>query len=166
MLFILGGIGFAGVCNACREAFHHANHVVLAMLFAGAIYRAAMPFLWFFADPMTSCSACGMPAPSARPADARDRCYHVSRADYRSAGVSFSCRPRIISSHDAENSDGNQRAAGARNLAQAIDAGYSLNGHDLYIYPAQSVDNARDEPRIPLITTPTTLPYVISTSPI
>ncbi|MBV8053679.1 MAG: hypothetical protein JO071_00390 [Deltaproteobacteria bacterium] len=47
-----------------------------------------------------------------------------------------------------------------------IDAGYSLNGRDLYTYPAQGIDTARDEPRIPLITTPNTLPYVISTSPI
>jgi hypothetical protein len=45
-----------------------------------------------------------------------------------------------------------------------IDAGYSLDGRDLYVYPVQGIDTARDEPPIPLITTPITLPYVISTS--
>jgi hypothetical protein len=47
-----------------------------------------------------------------------------------------------------------------------IDAGYSLNGRDLYVYPAEGIDTARDEPPIPLIIDSPVLPYIISTSPI
>jgi Dolichyl-phosphate-mannose-protein mannosyltransferase len=167
MLFIVGGVGFAGICNACWEAIHNDNRAVLAMLFAGVIYWAAMPFLWFFADryDLVLVPAACLPlalAPLPR------RTVAVPIAGLMTAALALVSVAGLVSYHRTMQKIVMETDVLLRQgiPRMQIDAGYSLNGRDLYIYPAQGIDTARDEPRIPLITTPTTLPYVISTSPI
>lgn len=167
ILLILGAIGFAGVCNAGWEAIHNDNRAVLAVLFAGAIYWAAMPFLWFFADryDLVLVPAACLPlalAPLPR------RTVAITFAGLMTAALALVSVTGLISYHRTMEKIVMETEALLRQgiPRKQIDAGYSLNGRDLYVYPAQGIDTARDEPRIPLITTPTTLPYIISTSPI
>jgi hypothetical protein len=167
ILLIVGGVGFAGVCNASGEAIHNDNLAVLAVLFAGAIYWAAMPFLWFFADryDLVLVPAACLPlalAPLPR------RTVAITSAGLMTAALALVSVAGLVSYHRTMQKIVMETGALLQQgiSRKQIDAGYSLNGRDLYIYPVQGIDTARDEPRIPLITTPTTLPYVISTSPI
>jgi hypothetical protein len=166
ILLIVGAISFAGVVNACWEGIHRGKPAVSAVLLAGAVYWAAMPFLWLFADrydlvlvPAACLPLALAPLPRGTIAVPIAGVMTAVLALVSLGGlVSYHCTmQKIVRETNSLLREGIPRGQ--------IDAGYSLDGRDLYVYPAQGIDNARDEPLIPLITAPTTLPYVISASP-
>jgi len=164
-LLILGAAGFAGICNAWRQAIHEGNPAVLAVLLAGALYWIAIPLLWFFADryDLVLIPAACLPlalGPLPR------RTIAAPIAGLMASALALLSLGGVISYHRTMQKVVSQTSALLRQgiPRKEIDAGYALNGRDLYVYPAHGIDAARDEPPIPLITTPTTVPYVISTS--
>jgi dolichyl-phosphate-mannose-protein mannosyltransferase len=164
-LLILGAAGFAGICSAWRQAIHEGNPAVMAVLLAGAIYWAAMPLLWFFADryDLLLVPAACLPlalAPLPR------RTIAAPIAGLMTAALALVSLGGVVSYHRTMQRIVSQTGALLRQGIPRgkIDAGYALNGRDLYVYPAQGIDTARDEPPIPLITTPSAAPYLISTS--
>jgi len=167
ILLVIGGFSFAGICNACWEAIHNDNRAVVATLIAGAIYWAAMPLLWFFADRyyLVLVPAACLPlalAPLPR------RTIALPIAGLMTAALAFASVGGLASYHRTMEEIVMQMEDLLRQgiARKQIDAGYSLNGRDLYIYPAEGIDTAGYEPPIPLITSATTLPYVISASTI
>jgi hypothetical protein len=48
----------------------------------------------------------------------------------------------------------------------AIDAGYALNGQDLYRYPPSAMDTHADELGIPMLTSSALVPYTIAAAPL
>jgi hypothetical protein len=165
ILLVLGTAGFAGVCNAWWWVINDANPAVLAVLLAGAIYWIAIPSLWFFADryDLVLVPAACLPlalAPLPR------RIVTVPIAGLMIAALALVSLGGVVSYHCTMHEIVSETDALLRQgiPRREIDAGYSLNGRDLYVYPAQGIDTAGDEPPIPLITTSSTLPYVIATS--
>jgi hypothetical protein len=162
----VGAAGFAGICAAIWDIIAQRNRTVMATLLAAAIYWAAMPFLWFFGDRYdlllipAACLALAVSPVPRRPmaVGAAALMTAVLALVSLSGLVSYHCSmQRIVMETDALLHQGIAR--------KQIDAGYSLNGRDLYVYPAEGIDTARDEPPIPLITSRITLPYIISSSP-
>jgi hypothetical protein len=165
ILLVLGTAGFAGVCNAWWRTIHDGNPAVLAVLLAGAIYWIAIPLLWFFADryDLVLVPAACLPlalAPLPR------RTIAVPVAGLMIAALALVSLGGIISYHRTMHEIILETGVLLRQgiPRREIDAGYALNGRDLYVYPAQGIDTFRDEPPIPLITTSSTLPYVFATS--
>jgi len=165
MLLLIGALGCAGLCNAWCQAIQNRNRTVLAVLFAGAIYWLAMPLLWFFADryDLVLVPAGCLPlalAPLPR------RTVAVPIAALMITALALVSIGGLVSYHRTMQKIMMETGALMQQgiPRKQIDAGYSLNGRDLYVYPAQGIDAARDEPPIPLITSPSTLPYVIATS--
>jgi hypothetical protein len=167
ILLTFGAFGFAGICNASGTAIRNANWVVWAVLFAGVIYWLAIPLLWFFADrydlvlvPAACLPLAVAPLPR-RPSVRAAGGLMTALLAFISAGglISYHCTmQRVAMQTEALIRQGIPR--------RQIDAGYSLNGRDLYVYPAKGMDSAHDEPPIPLIIRSPVLPYVISNSPI
>jgi hypothetical protein len=162
----VGSIGFAGISAAIWGVVRQRNFTVIAVLLAAAIYWAAMPLLWFFSDrydllliPAACLTLAVSPLPR-RPVAIGAAALMTAALAFVSLGglASYHCSMRkIVTETDALLRQGIPR--------KQIDAGYSLNGRDLYVYPAEGIDIAREEPPIPLITSRTTLPYMISSSP-
>jgi len=166
ILLIVGAVGFAGICHAWCKAIQNTNCVVWAVLFAGAIYWVAIPLLWLFADRyyLVLVPAACLPlalAPLPR------RHSVITGASLMTAALGFISARGLVSYHRTMQ----QIVMQSENLLrrgiprEQIDAGYSLNGRDLYVYPAEGITEER-EPLIPLIIGSTTLPYIISTSPL
>jgi len=165
MLLITGAVGFAGICNAWRHAILYSNCVLLAVLIASAIYWVAIPFLWFFADRyylMLVPAACLLLAVAPLPRGH----FVIAAAGLMTAVLAFVSAGGLVSYHRTMQQIVMQSEALLRQgIPRAqIDAGYSLNGRDLYVYPAKGIDSARAEPLIPLIVGSPVLLYVISTS--
>ncbi len=165
MLVIVGSVGIAGICNALRQAIQHANPTVLAVLVAAAIYWAAMPFLWFFSDRYDLVlvpAACLLLALAPLPRSL------ATAAGLMTAVLALVSAAGLFSYHRTmqtivlETNDLVRQGVSRKQ----IDAGYSLNGRDLYVYPTEGMDTQACEPKIPGITTGATLPYTIATSPV
>jgi hypothetical protein len=166
ILLILGAVGFSGICNAGWQAIQNSNPVVLAVLLAAAAYWIAIPLLWFFSDRYDvvlvppACLLLALVPLRARPAAATVAGVMTTALAMISVGGMVSYHrsmQRVVMQTEALLRQGIPR--------QQIDAGYSLNGRDLYVYPAEGTLREL-EPPIPLIVGSTILPYVISTSPI
>jgi hypothetical protein len=167
MLLILGAVGFAGICNAWCKAIQNTNWVLWAVLLAGAIYWVAMPLLWLFADrydlvlvPAACLPLALAPLPRRRIA--------ITAWGLMTAALAFLSVGGLVSYHRTLQEIVMETEALVRQgiPRRQIDAGYSLNGRDLYVYPAEGMDTARDEPPIPLIISSPVSSYVISTSSI
>jgi Dolichyl-phosphate-mannose-protein mannosyltransferase len=161
----LGSAGIAGIWNTLRHTIRQANPTIIAVLLAGAIYWAAISPLWLFGDRYDLIlvpPACLLLATAPLP-----RCaVAIGAAALMTAALAFVSVGGLVSYHRTMQEIVMETDALLRQgiPRKQIDAGYALNGRDLYVYPAQGIDTARDEPPIPLITSPATLPYVISTS--
>jgi hypothetical protein len=166
MLVGCGSIGIAGLWSSLRYAIRQTNPTVTAVLVAAAIYWAAIPPLWLFADryylvllPAASLLLAVAPLPRRHVA--------IGAAGVMTAVLALISLGGVVSYHRTMQKIVIETNALLRQgiPRKQIDAGYSLNGRDLYVYPARGMDAARDEPPIPLITSGIILPYVIAVSP-
>jgi hypothetical protein len=167
ILAILGAVGFSGICDAWCNVFQNTNCVVRAVLFAAAIYWMAMPLLWFFSDrydivlvPAGCLPLAIAPLPK--------RAFAIMTASLMTAGLAFVSAGGVLSYHRTMQQIVMETQALLRQgiPRQQIDAGYSLSGRDLYVYPRQGMDTTGGEPPIPHIIDSPLVPYVVSTSTI
>jgi hypothetical protein len=166
LLLILGAVGFAGIFNAWCVAIQNSKPMLWAVLFSGIIYWLAIPLLWLFADryDLLLLPAACLPlalAPLPR------RSVTVIFGTLMTAILAFASVGGLVSYHRTMQMIVTETEALVRQgiPRSQIDAGYSLNGRDLYVYPVRGRETARDEPPIPLIIGSPVAPYVISTSP-
>ena len=137
ILLILGAVGFSGICSAGWQAIRNSNPVVLALLLAGAAYWIAMPLLWFFSDRYdvvllpAACLPLAIVPLRRRLAATVGGLMTAALAAISVGGLVSYHRSmqRIVTQTEALQRQGIPR--------QQIDAGYSLNGRDLYVYPAE-----------------------------
>jgi hypothetical protein len=167
MLVSLGSAGIAGTLIALGRSIRQRNRTVIAVLIAAAIYWVATFPLWLFADrylivllpPLCLGLACA-PLPRSH--------LVVAAGSLMIALLAFVSVGGLVSYHRTMQRVVMQMEDLLRQgiPRKQIDAGYSLNGRDLYVYPAEGMDTAGYEPPIPMITSADNWPYIIATSPL
>jgi hypothetical protein len=161
-MLVIGVIGFAGICSAVCEVVRSGDRVVIALLSGTVMYWLLMPCLWFFSDryDLVTVPAAGLILALARP--------ERWQASMATAGMTivlaFVSVAGTASYHCSMQQVVNQTEILLRQgiPRRQIDAGYSLNGRDLYVYPVGG--QTEHEPSIPLVIGSSILPYVIATS--
>jgi hypothetical protein len=166
LLLIVGAVGFAGIVNASCIAIKTNRAVVGGVLLGGAIYWLAIPLLWLFADRydlLLLPAACLPLALAPLPHRAVGLIFSI----LMTAVLAFISVGGLLSYHRTMQMIVTETGAMVRQgiPRSQIDAGYSLNGRDLYVYPEHGTETQGNEPRIPLVIGSPVLPYVVSTSP-
>ncbi len=158
----LGVIGFAGICSAAWEAARGGNRIVLALLFGSALYWLMMPCLWFFSDryDLVIVPAASLVLALTRPpqwrASIATAAMILALALVSAGGTaSYHCSMQAV----VNQTESLLRQGVPR---RQLDAGYSLNGRDLYVYPANH--EPEQEPPIPLVIGSSRSPYLIALS--
>ncbi len=159
-------LGTAGMVLAATE-IRAASTGFLAVIISGAIYWAAMVLLWLFNDRyylVMLPAGCLLLALAPRPRGATSRVATLAMLAvmgwFAAAGVYDQQRglDAVIAVRDTLVRDGVARSA--------IDAGYPLNGNDLYRDPEPGGrETYAMEAGIPLITTVKLKPYTIAAEP-
>lgn len=163
----LGCVGAAGLIVAATEIAPRLNRAAIAVTIAALVYWTATIPLWFFNDryylPL-------VPAAALIVARARlPRSRFVKGAAFAmtlamglmSLGGTYAYQRGLSAIVQARNSleaEGVPRAK--------IDAGYEMNGEDLYRYPKEGIDTMQFEAGIPMITSAKLDEYTIAAAPI
>jgi hypothetical protein len=162
-----GSVGAAGIFFAAREVAARINRGTAAVAITAIVYWLAMQPLWFFADryylvlvPAAALMLAMAPLPVMPKARLAALAMVLVMGAVSVAGV-----------YDYQR--GMAAVVSARNWLlergvprRAIDAGYPLNGEDLYRYPRLGIDTPRMEAGIPMITSGRTDEYTIAVEPI
>jgi hypothetical protein len=168
-----GSIGAAGIFFAARDAMPRMGRSAGAVIITAIVYWIAMQPLWLFADRydlvlLPAAALMLAIAPSPEP-----------RADKRSASARMAAAAMILAMGGVaivgvyDYQRGMAAVMHARNWLvergvprRAIDAGYPLNGQDLYRYPRLGVETPRMEAGIPMITSGRTDEYTVAVEPL
>jgi hypothetical protein len=168
-----GSIGAAGIFIATRDGTARLRRNTSAVVLTAIVYWIAMQPLWLFADrydlvllPAAALILALAPLPEPR----ADRT--VARARIAAAAMIFVMGAvAVVGVYDYQR--GMAAVVHARNWLlergvprRAIDAGYPLNGQDLYRYPRLGVETPRMEAGIPMITSGRTDEYTIAVEPL
>ncbi|HYB90192.1 MAG TPA: glycosyltransferase family 39 protein [Candidatus Binataceae bacterium] len=163
----LGSVGAVGLSMAARDVIASLNRAAAAVFITAALYWLAMVPLWFFNDrydivllPAGCLLLALAPHPRGRLASAAAVAMLAVLGWVAIAGVYDYQRgiTAVVAARDALLKSGVPRAK--------IDAGYALNGEDLYRYPKRGIDTMAFEAGIPLITTLDLSEYTVAAAPI
>lgn len=163
----LGSLGAAGLIVAFADIFMRMRRAAAAMVIGATVYWAATIPLWFYNDryylllvPAGALVLALAPLPRTRLV--------------KCAGFAMTLAMGLISLGGTYSYQRGLRVIlAARNELErqgvprsAIDAGYSLNGEDLYRYPKHGVETMKFEAGIPMITSPQVDEYTIASDAI
>ncbi len=163
----LGALGAAGLLMAARDAIARLDRVAAALMIAAILYWAATIPLWFFNDryyivlvPAGCVLLAIAPWPKWKFAPALAGALTLLMATLSLGGAYAYQRgiAAVAAVRDTLEREGVPR--------WAIDAGYSINGNDLYRYPKHGIDTMQLESGIPMITSPGIDQYTIASGPI
>jgi hypothetical protein len=163
----LGSLGAAGLIVAFATIFMRMRRAAAAIVIASAIYWAATIPLWFFNDryylvlvPAGALVLALAPLPRARLV--KGAAFAMTFAmGLIALGGTYSYQRGlgvILAARNALEHEGVPRTA--------IDAGYSLNGEDLYRYPKHGIETMKLEEGIPTITSQKMGEYTIASDAI
>ncbi len=162
-----GSVGAAGIFFAAREVVARMSRGAAAVVLTAIVYWLAMQPLWFFADryylvlvPAGALMLAMAPLPAMPKARLAALAMTLVMGAVAVVGVYDYQRgmAAVVSARDWLLERGVAR--------RAIDAGYPLNGDDLYRYPRLGIDTRRMEAGIPMITSARTDAYTIAVEPI
>jgi hypothetical protein len=167
VFIVLGSLGAAGLMVAFAEIFMRMRRAAAAIVIGSMIYWAATIPLWFYNDryylvlvPAGAIVLALAPLPRTRLV----RCAGFAMTlamGLMSLGGTYSYQRGlgvILAARNALEHAGVPRSA--------IDAGYSLNGEDLYRYPKHGIETMKLEAGIPMITSPKVDDYTIASDAI
>jgi len=168
----LASTGAAGLCVVAMEVIPRMGRAAAAVALTAAIYWAGILPLWFFSDRYDLVM---VPAGCLLLAIAPLRRGHTptTRTITLTVAAAMTTMMGLLSLGGVyAYQRGAQSVVEARDaliskgvLRDEIDAGYSLNGEDLYRYPAAGIDTQSDEPGIPMITSAKMSLYTIAAAP-
>jgi hypothetical protein len=163
---LLGSIGAAGLIFAAIEVMPKLTRASAAVLLTAGIYWAAMIPLWFFNDryflvlvPAGALILALAPLPEKVP-------MHIAALAMTAAmglmslGGTYSYQrglAAVMAARDVLEKSGIQRSA--------IDAGYELNGLELYRFLNRGEETVREEAGIPMVTSSEVDEYTIAAHP-
>jgi hypothetical protein len=162
-----GSIGAAGLYVAALDTFARLSRAAVAVMIAAALYWLGMLPLWLFNDrydlvllPAGCLLLALAPMPRSRAALGAAIALTLALGWVAIAGV-YDYQRGIAAVMAARN---DLLRAGVKR--RFIDAGYALNGEDLYRYPRVGTDTLRLEAGIPMITSSAEDEYTITLDPI
>jgi hypothetical protein len=165
LAIVLGSAGVAGVYLAAREVFPRLGRAGAAVMITAGLYWFATLPLWLFNDRYdlvllpAGCLLLALAPPRTR--------WGVGAAAAMTLALGWVA---IAGVYDYQR--GIAAVLAARNdllrhgvARHSIDAGYALNGEDLYRYPHRGIETMRLEAGIPMITSRTEDEYTITQVP-
>ena len=163
----LGSLGAAGLIVGFAKIFMRMRRAAAAIIIGAMIYWAATIPLWFYNDryylvlvPAGAIVLALAPLPRTRLV--KSAAFAMTLAmGLMSLGGTYSYQRGlgvILAARNTLERDGVPRSA--------IDAGYSLNGEDLYRYPKHGIETMKLEAGIPMITSPKVDEYTIASDAI
>jgi hypothetical protein len=163
----LASCGAAGLIVAFAEIFMRMRRATAAIVIGSIVYWAATIPLWFYNDryylvlvPASALVLALAPLPRTRLIKSAGFAMILAMG-LLSLGGTYSYQRGlgvILAARNALEREGVPRSA--------IDAGYSLNGEDLYRYPKHGVETMKLEAGIPMITSPKVDEYTIASDAI
>ena len=163
----LGSLGAAGLIIAFATIFMRMRRATAAVVIAAAIYWLVTIPLWFYNDryylvlvPAGALVLALAPLPRMRLVKIAAFAMTFAMGLIALGGTYSYQRGLgvILAARNALEREGVPRAA--------IDAGYSLNGEDLYRYPKHGIETMKLEAGIPMITSPKVDEYTIASDAI
>lgn len=164
---VLASLGAAGLIVAFADIFMRMRRAAAAIVIGAMVYWAATLPLWFFNDryylvlvPAGAIVLALAPLPRTRPVKSAGFAM-IFAMGLMSLGGTYSYQRGlgvVLAARNALEREGVPRSA--------IDAGYSLNGEDLYRYPKHGVETMKLEAGIPMITSPKVDEYTIASDAI
>lgn len=161
-----GSLGAAGLIVAMRNVAQHLHRATVAVLLGAAVYWVGTIPLWFFNDrydlvlvPAGCLLVALAPLPRPRITMAAG-CAMVAAMGLLSLGGVYSHQrglAALVAARDTLERQGVPR--------DKIDAGYPLNGEDLYRYSACGADTEAEEKGIPMLTAGGLSDYTLSEVP-
>jgi hypothetical protein len=168
LFLILASLGAAGLIIAFAEIFMRMRRATAAILIGSIVYWAATIPLWFYNDDryylvLVPAGAIVLAlAPLPRTGLVKGAGFAMILAmGLLSLGGTYSYQRGlgvILAARNGLEREGVPRSA--------IDAGYSLNGEDLYRYPKHGIETMKLEAGIPMITSPKVDEYTIASDAI
>jgi hypothetical protein len=167
VLMLLGSLGGAGLIFAATDVIPRLTRASAAVLLTAAIYWAAMIPLWFFNDryflvlvPAGGLILALAPLPRRTPAQIAAFAMTAVMGLMSLGGVYSYQRglAGVIAARDMLESRGIKRAS--------IDAGYELNGLDLYRFARPGGESPDEAAHVPMITSAKLDDYTIAAGPI
>jgi len=162
----LGSVGGAGLIFAAFEVIPKLTRASAAVFLTAAIYWAAMITLWLFNDryylvllPASALILALAQLPEKRSAQV-SALLMTAAMGFTSLGGTYSYQrvlAAVMAARDKLELCGIKRPD--------IDAGYELNGADLYRFPVPGEETMLDEADIPMITTSKVAEYTIAARP-
>ena len=163
----LASVGAAGFIVAFASIFKTLGRAAAAILIAAIIYWAATVPLWFYNDryylvlvPAGAIVLALAPLPRSRLVMAAGFAMTLAMG-LLSLGGTYAYQRGMAVVLAARNDLEHQGVP-----RSAIDAGYALNGEDLYRYPKHGIETMQLEAGIPMITSPKVNEYTIASEPI
>jgi hypothetical protein len=167
VLLALASVGTAGFFVALASIFKTLGRASAAILIAALIYWAATVPLWFYNDryylvlvPAGAIVLALAPLPRRRLVMAAGFAMTLAMG-LMSLGGTYAYQRGlavVLATRNELEHQGVPRSA--------IDAGYPLNGEDLYRYPKHGIETMELESGIPMITSPKVNEYTIASEPI
>jgi hypothetical protein len=166
-LLVLASVGAAGLIAAFTTMFKTLARPVAAIVIAALIYWAATIPLWFYNDryylvmvPAAALVLAIAPLPRSRMVQVAAFAMTLAMGLLSLGGTYAYQRGMqvILTTRNELERGGVPRSA--------IDAGYVLNGEDLYRYPKHGIETMKLEAGIPMITSPKVNEYTIASGPI
>ena len=166
VMALLGSVGAAGLIFAAIDVTAKLTRAAAAVMITAAIYWAAMIPLWLFNDrydlvlvPAGALILALAPMPQKRIVKA-SALIMTAAMGLMSLGGTYSYQrglAAVIAARDMLEKQGVRRSS--------IDAGYELNGLELYRFPRKGEETAREEAGIPMITSGRVDDYTIASRP-
>jgi hypothetical protein len=163
----LASFGAAGLIAAFADIFRTLSRAAAAIMIAALIYWAATIPLWFYNDryylvmvPAGAIVLALAPLPRSRMVRAAGFAMMLAMGLMSLGGTYAYQRGMavILATRNQLEREGVPRSA--------IDAGYALNGEDLYRYPKHGIETMKLEAGIPMITSQKVDEYTIASEPI
>src|SRR5208282_3138729 len=163
----LASFGAAGLIVAFAEILRTISRAAAAIVIAAIIYWAATIPLWFYNDryylvmvPAGAIVLALAPLPRARLVQAAGFAMTLAMGLMSLGGAYAYQRGMavVVATRNDLERQGVPRSA--------IDAGYALNGEDLYRYPKHGIDTAKLEGGTPMITSQKVDDYTIASAPL
>jgi hypothetical protein len=164
---LLASVGTAGLVVAFAEIVKTLRRGAAAMIIAALVYWAATLPLWFYNDryylvmvPAAALVLALAPLPRTRLIVSAAFAMTLAMGLMSLGGTYAYQRGMgvVIATRNELEAQGVPRSA--------IDAGYALNGEDLYRYPKHGIEAMQLESGIPMITSPKVDEYTIASGPI
>jgi len=167
VFLLLASFGAAGFVAAFAEIFRTLDRGAAAIVMAALIYWAATIPLWFYNDryylvmvPAGAIVLALAPLPRVRLVQAAAFAMTLAMG-LMSLGGAYAYQRGMAVIVDTRNDLERQGVP-----RSAIDAGYALNGEDLYRYPKHGIDTAKLEGGTPMITSQKVDDYTIASAPL